>query len=66
MNTFELRVEGDREYIKTEATAEQFERVLDFVKTAENYNTSMILPALRALGYKSQAITIEATQSFEF
>lgn len=57
---------NETRFIKTEASPEQFQKTIDFVKQTPEYHADMVLPALRALGFKSTEVKLEPTEKFEF
>jgi hypothetical protein len=64
MKTYQLVIEGQDKYFKTDAESEQIQGAIDFVKNGE-VTLDKILVAIRMLGFKATPITIEPVDIFE-
>lgn len=67
MKTYEIKFtqSGNTHFVKTEATSDQVQEAIDFVKRGAEQNIEKLLQALRILGFKATEVKVEAIDVFE-
>lgn len=65
MKTYQINIEGQEKFFKSEAESAQIQEAIEFVKRGE-VSLEKLLQALRLLGFKSTPITIDPIDIFEF
>lgn len=64
MKTYEIIIEGNSKYFKSEAESQDIQTAIDFIKNGE-VQLDKLLQALRMLGFKSTPLTIDPVDIFE-
>lgn len=64
MKLYEINIEGEIKYIKSDATSAQVEEAIEFIKRSE-VSIDKLLQALRILGSKATELKIEPVDVFE-
>lgn len=63
LKTFEVEIEGESGYFKTDATEFAIEQAINFVKHGEP-TVEKLLVAIRMLGHKATPIALNVTKKF--
>jgi hypothetical protein len=64
MKTYEIIIEGNSKYFKSEAESHDIQTAIDFIKNGE-VQLDKLLQALRMLGFKATQVKIDPVDIFE-
>ncbi len=64
MKLYEILIEGQTKFFKSDATSTEIEASIDFIKVGE-VSIEKLLQALRTLGHKATEVKLEPVDVFE-